>query len=118
MWILSWTKYNNSKLATFISVIGALTRYGGVLCLFSGLIPAGIICLGIGIAVHFGAEAIHTNKWKSQLKKEGYAQKIINGDFDTAIAVYKAKPQKSTIKLIASYNSQLAREIEEKINNK
>lgn len=58
MWVLSWRKYAGSKFATFISVVGALTRYGGVLCLFSGLIPGGIITLAIGIGIHFLAEKI------------------------------------------------------------
>ncbi len=62
MWILSWTKYANSKLATFVSVVGALTRYGGVMFLFSSLILAGIIGLAIGIGLHFLANLIAKNK--------------------------------------------------------
>ena len=69
MWVLSWKKYGASKLATFVSVIGALTRYGGVICLFSSLIPAGIICLAIGIGIHFGAEAINKAKVKKLIGK-------------------------------------------------
>ncbi len=66
MWVLSWTKYKASKFATFVSVIGALTRYGGVLCLVNGLIPAALICILIGVGIHFGAEAIN----KSAVKKK------------------------------------------------
>ena len=43
MWVLSWKKYALSKFATFVSVLGALMRYAGVMCLFSGLIPAALI---------------------------------------------------------------------------
>ena len=64
MWVLSWKKYSLSKLATFVSVIGALTRYAGVTCLFSSFIPAGLICIAIGIGIHFGAEAINKSKAK------------------------------------------------------
>lgn len=62
MWVLSWKKYALSKFATFVSILGTLTRYAGVMCLFSGLIPAGLICIAIGIAIHFGAEALAKNK--------------------------------------------------------
>ena len=64
MWVLSWKKYAASKLATFISVIGALVRYGGVLCLINAAIPAGIVCIAIGVGIHFGAEAIAKSKAK------------------------------------------------------
>lgn len=62
MWILSWKKYALSKFATFVSVLGAFMRYAGVMCLFSSLIPAALICIAIGIGLHFGAEAIAKNK--------------------------------------------------------
>ncbi len=71
MWILSWTKYANSKFATFVSIIGALTRYAGVMCLFSSLILAGIICIGIGVCFHFLANAIAKSK---KAKNEANAQ--------------------------------------------
>ena len=59
MWVLSWKKYGTSKLAMFVSIIGALTRYGGVLCLVNALIPAALICIAIGVGLHYGAEAIN-----------------------------------------------------------
>lgn len=59
MWVLSWKKYGTSKFATFVSIIGALTRYGGVLCLVNALIPTALICIAIGIGLHYGAEAIN-----------------------------------------------------------
>lgn len=62
MWVLSWKKYALSKFATFVSIMGALMRYAGVMCLFSSLIPAALICMAIGIGLHFGAEAIAKNK--------------------------------------------------------
>lgn len=62
MWVLTWKKYALSKFATFVSIIGALMRYAGVLCLFAGLIPATLICIAIGIGLHFCAEAIAKNK--------------------------------------------------------
>ena len=64
MWVLSWKKDALSKFATFVSIIGALMRYAGVLCLFSVLIPGAIICIGIGIGLHFCAEAIAKGKAK------------------------------------------------------
>ena len=62
MWILSWKKYALSKFATFVSILGTLTRYAGVMCLFSGVIPAALICIAIGVGLHFAAEAIAKNK--------------------------------------------------------
>lgn len=62
MWILSYKKYAGCGFATFLSIIGALTRYGGALCLFSGLIPGGIICLAIGVGFHYLAEAVAKKK--------------------------------------------------------
>ena len=64
MWILSWTRYKISKLATFVSAVGAIFRYLGVVCLISELIPAGIVCIIIGIALHFGGKAIAKSKAK------------------------------------------------------
>ena len=62
MWILSWKKYALAKFATFVSVLGALMRYAGVTCLVSSLIPAGLICIAVGVVLHFGAEAIAKSK--------------------------------------------------------
>ena len=62
MWILSWKQYKLSKFATFVSIIGALMRSAGVMCLFASAIPAALICIAIGIALHFCAEAIAKNK--------------------------------------------------------
>lgn len=59
MWILSWKKYSVSRLATFVSIIGALTRYGGVICLVNALIPAALICIAIGVGLHYLAEAVN-----------------------------------------------------------
>lgn len=69
MWVLSWKKYSLSKFATFVSIIGAFTRYGGVMCLFSSLILPGVICIAIGIGIHFLAELIAKSKAKKVLKK-------------------------------------------------
>ena len=62
MWILSWKQYKLSKFATFVSIIGALMRYAGVMCLSASAIPAALICIAIGIGLHFCAEAIAKNK--------------------------------------------------------
>lgn len=74
MWVLSWKKYALSKFATFVSVLGALMRYAGVMCLFSGLIPAALICIAIGIGLHFGAEAIAKNKAAKVIGKANAAK--------------------------------------------
>lgn len=76
MWVLSWKKYALSKFATFVSVLGALMRYAGVMCLFSSLIPAALICIAIGIGLHFGAEAIAKNKAAKVIGKANAAKTV------------------------------------------
>ncbi len=78
MWILFWRKYAFSKFATFVSVIGALTRYAGVTCFFESEILAGLICIAIGIGLHFGAEAIAKNK---EAKAAGEKDGVKNVNF-------------------------------------
>ena len=67
MWILSWKNYKISKLATFISIMAALTRYAGVYCLFSELLVPGLVCIAIGIGFHFVAEAVAKKKVKQRI---------------------------------------------------
>lgn len=74
MWVLFWKKYPLAKFATFVSIVGALTRYAGVMCLFSGLIPAALICIAIGIGIHFCAEAIAKGKAKRVARKADAAK--------------------------------------------
>ena len=71
MWIFAWKKYDLSKFATFVSVLGAFMRYAGVACLVSSLIPAALICISIGIVFNFGADAIAKNKAAKVTGKAG-----------------------------------------------
>ncbi len=80
MWILSWKNYKVSKAATFVSALGALVRYGGFLCLFSGLFPAALICIAIGVGAHYWAESIAFNGWKKQVRKNGIEAELRNGN--------------------------------------
>lgn len=61
MWILSWKKYALSRGATAVSILGAFVRYAGVFCFFEKEILAGIICIAVGIGIHYGAEYIAKN---------------------------------------------------------
>lgn len=117
MWLLFWKKYQCSKFATFISIIGALTRYAAVLCLTYSEIVAMLICAAIGIALHFLAELINNKKWQKTIVKNGYATKIANGDLETAIAVYNTNPCESTLKFIAMHSAQMADAVRARINN-
>lgn len=63
MWVLVWKRYGAGNMsATVVSFIGALMRYAGVMCLFSSLIAGGLICLGIGIGLHFLADHMAESK--------------------------------------------------------
>lgn len=120
MWILSWKQYKHSKLATFVSVLGTLIRYGGVLCLFSALIPAAAICLAIGIGCHFWAEEIAFSAWKKVVQSKGYETKVMQGDLQTAIQLYNTNPMKKTVEYFDGLNPQVAAQIREMMakNNK
>lgn len=69
MWILRWRNYKHSKLATFISVIGALTLYGGVMLLVYKEYVPGIVTAAVGIAIQFGAEKLAQAKAKKLTEK-------------------------------------------------
>ena len=115
MWILSWKTYKLSKFATFISIVGALTRYAAVLCITYGAIAGLFICGAIGVALHYLAEFINNGKWKKMVAKKGYTAKIAAGDVQAAIAVYNANPSKNTLDFISSYNPQVAQEVQAQI---
>ena len=74
MWVLFWKKYPLSKFATFVSIVGALTRYAGVMCLFAAAIPAALICIAIGIGIHFCAEGIAKSKAAKVARKANAAK--------------------------------------------
>ncbi len=118
MWVLSWKKYKLSKFATFVSVIGALVRYGAVMCICASLIPGFVVCALIGIGLHFCAEYINTGKWQKLVTDQGYTQKIAAGDLQAAIAVYNANPKKQTLKFIGSFNPQMEQEVRARIEKK
>jgi len=106
MWILSWRQYKLSKFATFVSVVGALIRYAGVLCLFNGLIPGALICIAIGICFHFGAEQIAFSAWKKQLRKKGLEEQIKQGNLEIASIIINGTTDKKIHDYIVSLNSK------------
>lgn len=91
MWILSWNKYEVSKFATSVSILGALMRYAGVMCLFESEIPAALICIAIGIGLHFCAEAIAKNE----------TAKVIGESNITKTANTVPSPEKTTTAQLA-----------------
>lgn len=110
-------KYKNSGLATFVSVIGALFQYGGVLCLFSGLIPGALVCIPIGILLYFAGEKISFNKWVKLLQSKGLEEQI-RTDANVAVQVYNANPGKNTLAYISSLNPQAGEQIAQSVNKK
>ena len=117
MWVLTWKRYQLSKLATFVSATGALIRYGGVTCLFSELIPAAIVCIIIGIAFHFWAEQISFNAWKKNLQTEGYEVQVIQGNLQLAVQLYNGNPCEKTLKYFETINPQIAAQIRTMVAN-
>lgn len=111
MWMLFWKKYKLSKLATCISVIGALTRYGGVLCIAEGLIAGVIGCFAVGIAMHFLAEQIAFNAWKEKIQAQGYEIQVTQGNLQFAIQLYNSNPCEKTLKYFETLNPQAAAHI-------
>ena len=105
-------------MATFVSILGAFTRYAGAMCLFSGIIPAALVCILIGIGIHFGAEQIAFNAWKKKIQEQGYDNAVRQGDLQTAIKLYNAKPEEKTLKYINSLNPQVASQIRTMVPSK
>lgn len=118
MWILFWTKYQASKFATFVSIVGALMRYAGVLCLFAGAPIGTVVCFGIGVGIHFLAEAIGFGGWKKMVHKKGLDEKVKQGDVPTAVSLYNGDPKKRTLNYIESLNAQVAAQIRAQIEKK
>lgn len=118
MWFLSWRKYSLSKFATFISIIGALIRYGGFLCLFAGLVPGALVCIPLGILFHLWAENISFKKWKKEVIKNKFDEKVRAGDSQTAIKLYNSNPCKKTLKYFDDLNPQIAKQIREMLAQK
>lgn len=64
-------KYGCSKLATLISAIGAMTRYGGVAAIFAGeAIGAGVVIVAVGVGMHFLAEHVNESK-EERIRRSG-----------------------------------------------
>lgn len=118
MWILSWKKYKLSKTATFLSIVGALVRYGGVLSLFAMLIPAAIICIAIGCGFHFWAESINFKAWVKLVRSKGLEDEVKKGNVNVAMQLLKAYPGKQTKKYLSSLNESVASAIDQQTPQK
>lgn len=107
MWVLSWKRYKLSKLATVVSIIGAFTRYGGGMALFSGLIPGALICLAIGVGLHFGAEQINFSAWKKLVRSKGIEEEIRKGNIEVAKRLLNGTTDEKVRKYVASLNPNM-----------
>lgn len=107
--------YKSSILATIVSIIGAGFLYGGIVCLFSGAAPAGIICAVAGVGIHLAAESMATNavfnKWRKRVVSNGYAQKIAAGDYSLAVQLYNQNPGEKTLQYFETLNANVAARI-------
>lgn len=100
--------YKASGLATFVSIIGALAVYGGILALFEKEFLAAVICVVVGILIQVGAGEIAENavfkKWKKEVIAKGYAHKIAMGDYAVAVQLYNQNAGEKTLKYFESLN--------------
>lgn len=112
MWVLSWTKYSSSKFATFVSIIGAFTRYGGVICLFSSLVVPGLICLAIGIGIHFLANLIAKKKEEKKVAQSqaapSPAQATVNANKQTTVNA-AAQPRNTDFSATTNTSTEMIR---------
>ena len=112
---MRWTIYKSSGLATFVSVVGALVCYAGIMLLFAKEFLAAIICIVIGFAIQMGAEEIARNatfkKWKNEVVSKGYAQLIAQGDYSVAVQLYNQNPGEKTMEFFKTLNPQIAAKI-------
>lgn len=67
------TTYQNSKFATFLSILGYLAIVGGVYCIFNDEPVAGIIVLVIGIGLKVLAAFISKKKSERAAKRNAAA---------------------------------------------
>lgn len=112
---MRWTIYKSSGLATFVSVVGALVCYAGIMLLFVKEFLAAVICIVIGFAIQMGAEEIARNatfkKWKNEVVSKGYAQLIAQGDYSVAVQLYNQNPGEKTMEFFKTLNPQIAAKI-------
>ncbi len=107
MWILTWKKYGLSKSGTALSVFGAFMRYAGAMLLFKGIIPTGIVLFLIGIGIHFAAESVAHGDWVKYVQTSGLAQRIQNGDLQTAAQIYTKIEDEKKRQYLLSLNPQI-----------
>ena len=103
--------YKSSVLATLVSIIGAVTCYGGILALFEKEFVAGILCIAIGIVIQAAAGNIAENtafkKWKKEVLSKGYANRIAQGEYSLAVQLYNQNPGEKTLKYFDTLNSNV-----------
>lgn len=75
MWIITWRNYKHSKLATFISWLGAHLLYVGVVMVILKEVGLGIGTAVFGVAIRYGAEKLAQAKAKKCPGSETEAQK-------------------------------------------
>lgn len=75
MWIITWRNYKHSKLATFISWLGAHLLYIGVVMVILKEVGLGIGTAVFGVAIRYGAEKLAQAKAKKCPGSETEAQK-------------------------------------------
>ena len=103
--------YKSSVLATIVSIIGAVTCYGGILALFEKEFVAGIVCIIIGFIIQIGASEIAETaafkKWKKAIVSKGYDQRVAQGDYTVAVQLYNQNPGEKTLKYFDTLNSNV-----------
>lgn len=109
--------YKTSALATFVSIIAAVCVWGGVAAVFNGIVLGGIVIGVIGMFIHIWADEIGEKaafeKWTKELKLRGYTNKVAEGNFEVALALYKQNPTERTIQYFASLNPQVGARLRE-----
>ncbi len=120
---ITYTKYENSFLATAVSFLSSMFVMGGCAALAIGVVDGDFGMIGFGIAVaavcgfggNFLAEIINTVQsnakwWKNVIKKQGWEAQIPNS-VDVCFQVYNANPGKWTLGKIQALNPSAAAQI-------
>ncbi len=107
------TIYKKSFLASLVSIVGSIMLLLGIGLLFEETV-AGIICAVIGVAFMLWAPIISERKlfklWIKDLKNKGVIDQLSSSN-ELCMQMYKANPNKRTIKFIAKYNIAAAETI-------
>ena len=113
MWLFTYKKYNTSKPASVLSIVGLILRFAGLITLCGWNLPVAAICIMLGCACHYLAEHIHFRAWVQVVQRDGLEDRVKCGDLATAGQLYKIFPSKKTVRYLTAVNPEVGKKLSE-----